>query len=408
MPTCELITIGSELLSGSALNTNAQFLAQRISALDIEVVRQVSCRDREEDILSALSLASSRSDLIIATGGLGPTPDDITREAVARFFHCGLKFDRAQYQEIIHHFRVLHRTAPLMTRREAYLPEVAKPLRNRFGIALGFYVEQAGRLFVVLPGVPGEVVKMYETAVQTLIKRKFPNRVPIYPLEARIAGLYETQIMRKLGSRFFSGRAFEFGIYPEIGDVIIRIKTKGKSLIPILRRELVKALGERIYSFDGKALPLVVGEALIKRKKTLAVAESCTGGLLAARLTDIPGASRYVKGGVIVYSNQSELVELGLEQKLIRAKGAVSFEVAKSMAEAIRFKYQTSIGVSITGIAGPSGGTFLKPVGLVYFGISDSKATRVFKSRFLGDRQKVRLQAVQKVLFLLLQWLSKP
>jgi len=406
MPTCELVTIGSELLNGSVLNTNAQFLARRISALHIDVVHQVSCRDKEEEILDALTLAFKRSDLIIATGGLGPTPDDITREAVAKFFRCGLKFDRNQYRRIVHYFKSIQRITPFITRREAFLPEVAKPLLNRFGIALGFYVVQNEKLLIVLPGVPRELINMYETKVQNLIKQKFKDRASSYVLEARIAGLYETQIMRKLGSQFFKGRTFDFGIYPEIGEVTIRIKTSDRRLMATLHCELSRKLGRFLYSFDGRSLSALIGQKLLQKKRSLAVAESCTGGLLASKITDIPGASRYFKGGVVVYSNQAKHNVLKIQNELIRTRGAVSKEVAKAMAEAVKNKLGTSMGCAITGIAGPGGGTRKKPVGLIYLGISDPKRTRVFKFRFSGDRAKIRIQAIQKTLLILWQWLT--
>jgi len=405
MPICELLTIGSELLNGSVLNTNAQFLARRVSELDIDVVYQTSCRDREAEILSALTLAFKRSDLIIATGGLGPTPDDITRQTIAKFFRCELKFDKNQYRHIVHYFKVIHRTTPYMTRQEAFLPEIAKPLLNRFGIALGFYVERNGKLLVVLPGVPRELMKMYETKVKKLIQQKFKNRVHSHVLEAGIAGLNEPQIMRKLGSAFFRNREFDFGIYPEIGEVTVRIKSKDKHLISVLHRELAKKLTPSIYSFNRKSLSAVIGEELAKRTKTLAIAESCTGGLLAGRITEVPGASRYFKGGAIVYSNQTKHGVLGIPKKMIVERGAVSKKVAKAMAKAIRSRLGASIGIAVTGIAGPSGGTRTKPVGLVFIAISDSKRVLSYGFQFAGDRAKIRIQATQKALLLLWEWL---
>ena len=405
MPTCELVTIGSELLNGAVLNTNAQFLARELSRLDFEVVHQASCRDREEEMVDTLAAACRRSDLIIATGGLGPTPDDITRQAVARLFRCGLRFDPGQYRLIVAHFRKLSRTTPFMTRREAFLPEVAKPLLNRFGIALGFYVYRGGKLLIVLPGVPMELVRMFDESVQSLICRVFRKRSKRYGVEAQIAGLYETQIMRKLGGSFFKGRVFDFGIYPEVGQVTVRIKAQNKALISTLRRELAKKLKPYIYSFQGQTLSQVIGEMLRRRAKTLSVAESCTGGLLAARVTDSSGASRYYKGGVVAYSNEAKRRYLNISSKLLSTRGAVSPETARAMASGVRHQFRTSIGVAVTGIAGPTGGSRTKPVGLVYIAISDDRRTRVFQWRFLGDREKVRLQATQKALFCLWQWL---
>lgn len=405
MPTCELITIGSELLSGSVLNTNAQFLAKALTQLDFSVVYQVSCRDREEEILKTLSLAFRRSDLIIVTGGLGPTPDDITREAIAKFFHCGLQFDQSQYRQIVRHFRSLNRMAPFMTRREAHFPEAAKPLLNKFGIALGFYVWESEKLLIALPGVPVELVRMFETSVKKLILKKFKDRPKTYSLEARIAGLYETQIMRKLTSRFFKGRDFNFGIYPEVGEVIIRIKSKDKTLVALLKRELKDRLGAALYAFNGMPMAELIGAKLVRERKTLAVAESCTGGFLAQKLTEFSGASRFFKGAVVAYSNEIKQDQLGISKALIERHGAVSSGVAKAMAEAVRRRYHTSIGLSVTGIAGPTGGSVQKPVGLVYFGISDKLRTSSFKFRFLGGREKVRSQAAQKALLLLWKWI---
>ncbi|MBI1978397.1 MAG: competence/damage-inducible protein A [Candidatus Omnitrophica bacterium] len=408
MYTCELITIGSELLNGSVLNTNAQFLARRIHELDIEVKRQVACPDQESEILKALTSAYRNADLIIVTGGLGPTPDDITRQTIAKFFGCGLKFDPRQYRHIVRYFRTLGRPTPFITRQEAYLPEVAKPLLNRFGIALGFSVFRDGKLWVVLPGVPRELMKMYDTKVCQLIKEKLSRRSKIYSHEVHLASLYEPQVMKRLGTSFFKGRIFDFGIYPDIGEVTIRVKAKDKHLIATLKKELARKLKDFIFSKrEGESLSKVIGQSLLRKKMTLSIAESCTGGFLSKQITDPPGASKYFKGGIVAYSNDLKASELGISRALLKKKGAVSREVVCAMAEAARTKYCASIGIGITGIAGPSGGTPTKPVGLIFLAVSDRKRTKVFPLRFLGDRNKVRMQATQKALFLLWQWLGK-
>ena len=407
MSRCELITIGSELLNGSVLNTNAQYLASEISKLNIDVVHQVSCRDRKEEIVECLRDAFGRSDLIIVTGGLGPTPDDITREAIAKYFRCELKFDLRQYQQIIQYFKRVQKTPPFMTRREAFRPEIAKPLINRFGIALGFYIETDEKLLIVLPGVPRELINMYETTVKRLICHKFKHRPQIYTLEAHIVGLYETEIMRKLKNDFFKNRVFDFGIYPEIGEVTIRIKAKEKKIINTLQREIKNKIGSNVYSFDRQTLPQVLVQKSTARRLTVSIVESCTGGLLSERLTSASGASRFFKGSVTAYSNEVKVREIGVDPKLINKYGAVSKEVAKMMADGIRKKFKTSAGISITGIAGPTGGTRKKPVGLVYIAISGAKRTIVTECRFTGERSKIRLQAAQKALYLLYQWLTK-
>lgn len=407
MSRCELITIGSELLNGSVLNTNAQYLAAEISRLNIEVVHQVSCRDKKEEIVECIRDAFGRSDLVIVTGGLGPTPDDITREAIAKYFRCELKFDHKQYLQIIRYFKRVQKTPPFMTRREAFRPEIAKPLINRFGIALGFYIETDEKLLVVLPGVPRELVNMFEAVVKPLICNKFKNRPQLFTLEACIVGLYETEIMQRLKNSFFKNRIFEFGIYPEIGEVMIRIKAKDKKLIHTLRNEIKQRIGSNLYSFDHQTFPQVLTQKLSARRLTISVAESCTGGLLSERLTSASGASRFFKGGVAAYSNDVKVREVGVDSGLIHQHGAVSKEVAKKMAEGIRKKMNTSIGISVTGIAGPTGGSRKKPVGLVYIAIADHKCTLAAHFRFTGERSKIRLQAAQKAMYLLYQWLNK-
>lgn len=406
MPTCEIITIGSELVSGRTLNTNAHFLSKAVSQLDIEVTRHASCRDIERDILDVLRQAYARADLIFVVGGLGPTPDDITRETIAKFFHSGLAFDRKQYARIVRYFKKKGEKIPFITKREAHFPQVATPLLNRFGLALGFYVRRYGKLLIALPGVPSELIGMFQTSVGSLIRRVFPVRTPICTVEARIAGLYETQIMGKLGSGFFKNRIFDFGIYPEVGEVTVRLKMKDKKLAAVLRRELHRKLGRWIYGFGSEPLSQVVGEKFIASKKTLAVAESCTGGLLAKNLTDHAGSSRYFRGGLVAYSNDVKAGLLGISKKLIQTKGAVSREVAEKMAEGIRKIANASVGLSITGIAGPSGGSAGKPVGLVFIALSDCKKTTAFQFRFSGSRSAVRLHAVQKACWLLLEWLK--
>lgn len=407
MSKCELITIGSELLNGAVLNTNAQYLANRISKLNIDVVHQASCCDQEDEIVACLGEAFSRADLIVVTGGLGPTPDDITREAIARYFRCELRFDPQQFKQITRYFKRVQKSPPFMTRREAFRPEIAKPLINRFGIALGFYIEIGEKLLVVLPGVPRELINMYETLVEKLICKKFKHRTPVHVLEAHILGLYETDVMRKLKKTFFKNRTFDFGIYPAIGEVTIRIKSPDLKLIRVLKRDIKQRLGQFVYSFENQTLPEILGEKLTAKRLSLAVAESCTGGLLSERLTSASGASRFFKGGLTAYSNEVKHKKLGVSAELIRKYGAVSKEVAKDMARRVREHFKTSIGISITGIAGPTGGTVKKPVGLVYIGISDSKRTVASEFHFTGERSKVRLQAAQKAMFLLYQWLNK-
>ena len=402
MPTCELITIGSELLDGSTLNTNAQFLARRLSGLDIEVTHQASYRDVMEDITCALELSFYRSDIVILSGGLGPTPDDITREAVAKFFNSDLILNQGQYKQIKRYFARLGRATPLMTRREALFPKIAKPILNRFGIALGFYIEKAGHLLIALPGVPRELMGMYEDRVESLIRSQFKNRPKSFLLEARLIGLSEMQIMRRLGKSFFKNRQFGFGIYPAIGEVTIRIKTKSQKLLHKLKKEIQKKLKSDLYSLNGNSIAYTIQKAFVRRRLTLAVSESSTGGWLAKKLTDEPGASQYFLGGVVAYSNRIKSEVLNVPFEILQKYGAVSSQTAGRMAEGTLCHFGASCALSITGIAGPTGGSAKKPVGLVYIGIAQkTRRTRILRFRFGGSREHVRLKAVQKALELI-------
>lgn len=405
MPTCELVTIGSELLSGSTLNTNAQFLARCLAKIDMELIRQVSVRDVECEIIDSIRSAFERADLILISGGLGPTPDDITREAVAKFFGCDLKFNQAQYRHIRRYFNKLGRTPPIMTRKEAFFPAVAKPLLNRFGIALGFYVEKQGHLLVALPGVPRELEGMYDAKVETLILDKFKNRLKQYRLEAHLIGLSEVQVMKRLRKSFFRGRSFDFGIYPAIGEVVIRVKMRDRNLLKKLEREIKDRLGPYVFSFGTESVVQIIGTCLRKKNQTLAVAESCTGGWLAKKITDEAGASDYFLGGTIPYLNQMKTEFLNVSHPTLRKFGAVSPQTAKAMAEGVLARFNSTYGIAITGIAGPGGRTKQKPVGLVYISIARQKrGVRAFRFRFGGLRDHVRLKAVWKALELL--WLD--
>jgi nicotinamide-nucleotide amidase len=406
MPRCELITIGSELLNGSVLNTNAQFLARQVSALDIDVVNQVTCRDNEVEIMQALRTAIDRANLIFVTGGLGPTPDDITRDTIARFFGCGLEFDPRQYRQIVKFFKTIQRETPAVTRQEAFRPAISKPLVNRFGIALGFYITIQRRLLIVLPGVPRELKQMFDTAARPLITRTFPNRARKYSLEARIAGLHEPQIMNRLGKRFFRDRDFEFGIYPAIGEVTIRLKSKDKRLLAVLKRELREVLGLHLFSFENETISEAIGRELVRKRLTLSCVESCTGGLFAKLITDASGASKYFKGSAVAYDDKVKSDKLGVPKEVLSSNGAVSGAVARALANGAQRNYGTSLAISITGIAGPLGGSKRKPVGLIYVGMSSPLGTQVFEFRFSGERSRIRLQATQRALFVLWKWLK--
>jgi len=397
MPSCELITIGSELLNGSVLNTNAQYLARQVTALHIDVVHQSSCLDREPEIIGALDQAFERSRLIIVTGGLGSTPDDVTRQAVARYFGCGLTYHRDQYRHIVKHFQASGCGVAPITRCEAYFPTVAKPLLNRAGIALGFYVLRSGRLLVVLPGVPRELVNIFERCVRRLIEKEVTDRPAWYWLTAKIIGLNEPQVMRRLGRKFFKRGEFEFGIYPEIGEVTIRIKSKQKRLNAGLGRELKERFGPRLFSFEDVPIASVIGRALRRRKLSLAVAESCTGGLIASSLARIPGISDSLCGSFVVYRELSKQKWLHIPASLLKKKGAVSQEVAAQMAHsALRRTPEADMALAITGHLGPTASP--QNEGIVFIGLSGRRIaeSKILKLKLLPRKRPAHFQLRRK------------
>ncbi|MDD5218735.1 MAG: molybdopterin-binding protein [Candidatus Omnitrophica bacterium] len=296
MITAEIITIGSELLKGSTLNTNAQFLSRELTQLGFSVNLQISCDDQIYAIATHLGQALLRSDVIIVTGGLGPTPDDVTRDALAQYFKVPLLFSKSQYGQIKKLYGRHLLKVPALVRKEAMYPENAIPLINRFGIALGFYIPLRQKILIALPGVPRELESMMLTLIKPLLKRFFPDLETKPKIVARTVGVSEPEVMRKLGKSFFKDN-FEFGIYPETGEVALRIYADHQSIIDRLSRHIRKKLRDSLYALEEISLSAAVGKLLQSRNRTLAVAESCTGGLLSSEITRIAGASRYFKAG---------------------------------------------------------------------------------------------------------------
>lgn len=398
----EILTIGAELLKGSTQNTNACFLGRELTDLGFEVVAQTACGDSHDIIAKKMGEAISRSDLLILTGGLGPTPDDVTREAVADYFKTPLIFSKSQFSIIQKYYRSRHRKVPALVHREVMFPENAAPLINRYGIALGFSLVCGRSLVVVLPGVPAELEKMFRELVRSRIRRHFRNLRSCPSLVAKIVGLSEPEIMRRLGRDFFKEQ-FDFGIYPAPGEVAIRIQADDPAIVHRCRQKIKKRLGPSLYAEEGILLAEAIGRILRRRRQSLAIAESCTGGLAASEITKTPGASRYFKGGRILYDNRVKIAwfkNLNRRDavKALRKKGAVSASVARALAAGIRHEMGATFGIGITGIAGPGGGSPQKPVGLVFLALATPDKTKVWKEHFWGDRIQVQTRAMKKSL----------
>ncbi|OGX12515.1 MAG: hypothetical protein A2351_03515 [Omnitrophica bacterium RIFOXYB12_FULL_50_7] len=396
-PTAAILSVGNEILRGSVVNTNAAFLGRELSGLGFEVVSHGVCADSQEAIRFRLGEVLRRVELIIMMGGLGPTPDDVTREGIAAHFKVPLVFSAQQYSRLLKVYKRYGKRVPPLVKREAFYPENAKPLINRFGIALGFSIETGSKIVIALPGVPSELQNMYFDVVLPFLKKKYGDLFKGRKLIVRMAGISEPDVMKKLGKDFFDDQ-LDFGIYPSAGEIAIRILADRADVLARLKKKIATRLKDRIYGWDETPFSVVIGNILTKKKQTLAIAESCTGGLLASRITACPGASAYFHGGVVTY-HLSAKTDLGVPEKLIKEYGEVSAQVAIQLAKSVRIRMGSSFGIGITGVAGPGGGSSKKPVGLVYIGLASPDGTvRAWKHIFWGERHQIQDKAATKAL----------
>ena len=396
-PTAAILSVGNEVLRGSVVNTNAAFLGRELSGLGFEVISHGVCADSQEAIRFRLGEMLRRVDLIMMTGGLGPTPDDVTREGIAAHFKVPLVFSIPQYRRLQKVYKRYGKRVPSLVKREAFYPENAKPLINRFGIALGFAIETGPKNVIALPGVPSELQNMYFDVVLPFLKKKYGDLFKSRRLIVRLTGISEPDVMKKLGGDFFDDR-FDFGIYPSAGEIAIRILADKADVLGRLKKKIATRLKDRIYGWDETPLSVVIGKILTRKKQTFAVEESCTGGLLASRITACPGASVYFRGGVVTY-HSSVKTDLGVPEKLIKEHGEVSAQIAAHLAKSVRTRMGSSFGLGITGVAGPGGGSSKKPVGLVYIGLASPDGTvQTWKHFFWGERHQVQDKAATKAL----------
>lgn len=407
----ELLTIGSELLSGATVNTNAAYLAQALARIGIRLSRQTAVPDAAGPMEAALREALERSELVLTTGGLGPTFDDVTVEAIAAATNRPLVMDAEAAAHVRRAYQARHRRLQQAALRQARLPSGAQPVTNALGTAPGVWLKLPHALLIALPGVPGEMRQMLDRAVLPRLQR-LPGRTAIASSTIRTVGIVELRIEQLL-KRLKLSPEVQIGLYPNLRLVDVQLTAtapsarKAEQIVRKADRVLGRALGAYVYGREGDTLEGVIGRLCLARRATLALAESCTGGLVAARLTDVPGSSRYFKGGVIAYDNEVKKTLLGVPAELLRKHGAVSPHVANAMAQGcVCTSARGSIGLAVTGITGPGGGTRNKPVGLVYIGIADRRGSRAIEHRFHGDRAAIRAHAVHAALDLLRRRLS--
>ena len=402
----EIIAVGSELLTPDRIDTNSLFLTQRLNHLGIAVARKTVVGDQHEHVRDAFRCALDRVDLVVASGGLGPTLDDLTREAVAELLSRKLVLNNSVLQNIEARFRRLGRTMPEVNKRQAMVPEGADLLENSRGTAPGLWLESAGRIVVLLPGPPHELKAMFMEKVEPRLER-LAGATRLFYREMRTAGLTESEVEQRTSPIYTQYTDVQTTILTAPGEIQLHLRAWSSDYAAAERMldEMVErisfALGENVFTSNGEMLEEIVARELALNQATVATAESCTGGLLAERLTRVPGSSSYFLGGVVCYSNDLKTAWADVPAELIESKGAVSPEVAQALAQGIRRRIGATLGIGITGIAGPTGGSPEKPVGLVYIALADANGSRDRTLRFPGDRERIRWHASQAALDML-------
>lgn len=406
MRKASTVSIGDEIISGQTVDTNAPYLGRELLSVGIPVAGFYAVGDDIDSIVRMLGLASSEADIVLATGGLGPTDDDVTRQALAKFLGTELQFRSNLLEKIKTFFSSRNRQIPENCKRQAYIPAGAEPIINKLGTAPGIMAKAKGKLLIALPGVPGEMKQMFQDSVLAQA-REFARDQAIEVLKLKCFGKAESEIAALLGDLMRRGRNPLINCTVEHGIITLYVIATAKNKLQAQRlaekdeKMLRGALGELVYGTGEQTLAEVVGKELTRQNRTIAVAESCTGGTLAKLLTDVPGASTYFTYGWVTYSNAAKTSELGIPAGLIEEYGAVSSQVVEAMAQSARKKAGTDFAIGITGIAGPTGATEQKPVGLVYISVDSVSGCETQRFVFSHDRESVRIRAAQTALNML-------
>jgi nicotinamide-nucleotide amidase len=406
MLTAEIVAVGSELLTPFRTDTNSLWLTERLNSVGIEVKLKTIVGDDDARLEETIRDALKRSSCVVLTGGLGPTEDDITRKIAARALGRRLALDERVLEDIRAKFLHWGRKMPEINSRQAMVIEGAQVLDNPKGTAPGMYVEHEGHVVILLPGPPREMRPMFERLVLPRLSER-SGGVRVVRRVLRVSGLGESAVDAAIAPVYTQHRNPQTTILFNNTDIEIHLTAQAPTepeaelLLDGLAGQIEERLGDAVFAFRGETMEEVVGLRLAVTGFTLAVAESCTGGLISHRLTEVPGSSSYFMEGVVSYSNEAKTRLLGVPAELIERHGAVSAEVAEAMAEGVRLRAGTDFGLSVTGVAGPSGGTEEKPVGLVFIALSDDAHTEHRRLMLPGDRQLIRWRSSQAALDLL-------
>ncbi|NLM51941.1 MAG: competence/damage-inducible protein A [Firmicutes bacterium] len=400
----EIIATGTELLLGQITNTNARFLSEKLAEKGIDVYWHTVVGDNPARVEAALRTALDRADIIITSGGLGPTMDDLTKETLAKVLALPLEMDTAWQKQME---KMFSRPGAKMTSnnlKQALVPKGGELLPNAYGTAPGVWLEHQGKIIVMLPGPPRELEPMF---MEEVLPRLPKTGSILLSRVLKITGIGEAATEDAISDLVQNQTNPTIAPLAKLNEVHLRLTAKGKNkeeclqLLDELDRKLQARLGNSIFARDEETMVDVVAKLLFAQKRTVAVAESCTGGLLAHILTNIPGSSDYFHLGLVTYSNQAKVSQLHIAEALLAAEGAVSESVAKAMANNVRQIAHTDFGIGITGIAGPTGGTEEKPVGLVYIALATPSQVKCHKFNFLGTRENIKERAVISALNML-------
>ena len=391
-----ILSIGDELLSGKTVNTNANYISLVLDGLGCEIVKQVTVADRKNDILDCLTdLFKMPIDLILCTGGLGPTSDDITLDVIFSFFNSKKLFDDKYWIKLMNKFSNIGIPISKSNKKQAVVPDNGSIIPNSIGTARGFQFEKNKIVFIAMPGVPSEMQAMMNDTIIPMVESKIVKSK--YVATIRTTGAAET-ILYDLINKNNDDDNINIGYYPSVYGVDIRLVGKDLNKLNNIKENIAETVSDYFYTFSENNLEEIVVNKLIKHQFTIATAESCTGGLIGNRITEVPGSSNVYKGSIVAYSNSVKINNLGIDKNNLEKYGAVSREIAGEMARQVRKTFNSKIGVSTTGIAGPGGGTKEKPIGLVYVALSSKEDLVIKKYNFHSNRNKNKIRSSQAVL----------
>jgi nicotinamide-nucleotide amidase len=388
----ELLTIGDEILFGQIVDTNSQWMSVEMSNAGIRVVRKTSVSDQEDEIITAFAEAEKRADIVLITGGLGPTNDDLTKPCLAKYFNCEIKIHEGALADVTEFFNSRGRELTEINRQQAALPVCCEKITNAMGTAPGMWFERNGKVFVSMPGVPHEMKRMMTDIVIPKLKETFHTPV-IHHQIIRTSGIGESFLAEKIAPwENALPSHIKLAYLPGLSEVKLRLTAIGdteeklKADTDALLETLKKLAGEYIYGYNENPLEVVLGKSLTDKKLTLSIAESCTGGYLSHLITSVPGSSAYFLGSIIPYDYEVKMKQLGVKPETLQQYGAVSEPTIIEMANLVRTKFNTDIGVATSGIAGPAGATADKPVGTIWIAYSDKYQTVTKKLQLSKDR----------------------